>query len=104
MADSVFGRGDVLEGAAEMHRGRPRAIRGLPRNGAVQRVVDFENTRAVAVFREATGEWRGETVACDAQQLVGGDIAEDGVVLLNRGQILDTRRSVDCAAERRKVP
>ncbi len=69
----------------------------------MQRVVHLKNPRAVAILREATGELRGETVARDAQQLVGGDVAEDGFVLLNRGQILNACRSLDCAAERRKV-
>src|SRR5216684_9151818 len=104
MAHRIFGSGDFLEAAAEMHGGRPRAVRRFPGNGAVQRVIDLEDAGTIAVLGEATGESGGETVACDAQQLMRRDVTEDGVVLLEGGQILYVRRSLDCAAERREMP
>ena len=67
MTHRIFGRGDFLEAAAKMHGGRPRAVRRVPRNGAVQRVIDFEDPRAVTVLGKPARESRGETVARDAQ-------------------------------------
>src|SRR6266852_1108162 len=104
MAHRIFGSGDFLEAAAEMHGGRPRAVRRFPGNGAVQRVIDLEDAGTIAVLGEATGESGGKAVARDAQQLMRRDVTEDGVVLLERGQILYARRSLDCAAERREMP
>src|ERR1700737_2447457 len=77
MAHVVFGRGDFLEAAAEVHGGGSFPLGGLPGNGAVQRVIDFEDPGAVTVARELSGKSCGETVARDAQQLVRGDVAEN---------------------------
>ena len=67
VAHGVFRRGDFLEAAAEMHGGGTRAVWRLPRNRIVERVIDFEDARAVAVLGEAACEAGGETVARDAQ-------------------------------------
>ena len=103
VAHGVFGRGDFLKAAAEMHGGCSRAVCGFPRNGAAECVIDFEDTGAVAVFRETAGESRGETVACDPQQLVWGDVAKDGVVVFESGQVFNARGRLDRASERCEV-
>ena len=81
----VFGRGNFLEAAAKMDSGGARAVRRFPGNGAVESVIDFEDGGTVAIFRQVTGESHRKTIARDAQQLVRRDVAENGVVVFERG-------------------
>src|SRR6266478_5058332 len=100
VAHVMFRGGNFPEAAAEMHRGGARAFHRFPRNGTVQRVVHFENARAVTVFRESARVTRRKAPARHAQQLVRRDVAKNYVVIGECRQIFDARGSLHRAAER----
>lgn len=72
VADGVFGGGNFFGASAEMHGGGAETVLRSPGDGRMQGVIDFENTGAVAVFREAARKSEGQAVSGDAQELVRG--------------------------------
>src|SRR5580700_2407166 len=50
ISDCLFGRGNLLEASAQMHRRRPQAFGSFPGDRRVQCVIHFEDTRPVTKF------------------------------------------------------
>ena len=65
---SAFTGRDLLEGSAEVHRARARTCLGAPGDGPVERPVELEEPRPVAVA--------GKPAAIAARQRVSGDARE----------------------------
>jgi hypothetical protein len=76
--DGAFGRGDLIQRAAQVDGAGPQAFGRPPRRRPVERVVHFENAGTVAVAAELAPVGRGQTIAGDALQLARRDIEEGG--------------------------
>src|SRR3990172_3530698 len=95
--------GDLRQGASDVTRAGSPARLCLPRDRAVERKVDLECSRAVAVSRQLTLVSTREALACDADDLTWGHIEQEGA---SRGEVvegLDRSARDYLAAERAQV-
>src|SRR5262249_9301327 len=97
-----FARGGLVKTAAEGDGAGTGALRRGPGDRRIQRPVELENARPVAVSPEAPAVMCGEPVARELHELGGRDVAEDragGRQLVERR---DGRCGEDFAAKRAK--
>ena len=99
LRDEPLGPGDLLERAAEVDRAGLGQLRGAPRDVALDREVQLEDARAVAVALERPAVRRRERLARDRGEPPRGDVEEGHLM---RRQVLETGHPVvphDPAAE-----
>ena len=94
---------DLVERGAQVHGRRASAVGRAPRNGAVERPVELERARPVAVPSECAAVSGGEPIARDRTSGAGTDVEEHAA---RRGEVRRRRHPVrrdDFAAERSQV-
>src|SRR5258708_7629300 len=77
--DGRLGGRDLLEGSADVHGARPRATGRFPGNRTVERPVDFEDSRAVAITLETPAVARRKSMARDGEYLTWREVEEYGL-------------------------
>src|SRR5436190_13829980 len=90
---------DLVERAADVHRRRLCALRGLPRNRTVERPVDFEHARSVAKLAQLADIARGQLIAGNVRELTRSDVEEDGARLREIAHRLHATIRLERAAE-----
>ena len=77
-ADRGLGRGDLGEGAADVHGTGPAAFLGQPRHRGRERVVDLEHARAVPVAAERRPVAPRQLPPADREELARRHVEEHG--------------------------
>src|SRR6266404_5936253 len=98
-----FGGGDFGGASTQMHGRGTQALGCFPRNWVTQSVIDFEDSRAIAVLGQLQSVGRGQSVVCHSHQLMWSHVAQRDVILWERCKTIDARRGLNLAAERRKM-
>src|SRR3990172_1566401 len=95
--------GDFRQGSSDVNRAGSPARLCLPRDRAVERKVDLECSRAVAVSRQFALVSTREALACDADDLTWSHIEQEGAGRWELIKALDPSARHYLAAERAQV-
>jgi len=86
-----------------VNRRGSRALLGTPGDGGVERPVELEDARAVAVARQPVSIARGETRAGEGEELTRRDVEEHGAHVPELGERGHLAPGLDLPAERAQV-